>query len=209
MDGRGIRLILVRHGETPWTREGRFQGAEDTGLTPEGVAQAERLAKRLAREAIDAAYASDLKRAVETARRIMAGQGSVRIDPRFRELDFGAWEGLTYSEVQARYPLALARWEADPMTRAPHGGESLGELFKRLQGALDEIKERHWGQTVLIVAHGGSLQVLLCLAFGLTPQARWQFNVSPASLSELFLYEDRAVLTLFNDTCHLKEGEGW
>lgn len=87
-----------------------------------------------------------------------------------------------------------------------HGGESLGEFVKRLQGALAEIKERHQGQTVLIVAHGGSLQGLLCLALGLPPQARWQFNVSPpASLSELFLYEDRAVLTLLNETCHLKE----
>lgn len=208
MDGKGIRLLLVRHGETLWTREQRFQGAEDSDLTPQGVIQAERLSGRLACETIDAAYSSDRRRALETAYRIMAGLGGVQIEPRFRELDFGAWEGLTYGEIQARHPLALARWEADPMTAAPHGGESLGELAKRLQGALDQLKEKHWGQTVLIVAHGGSLQVLLCLAFGLTPQARWQFTVSPASLSELFLDKDGTVLTLLNDTCHLRE-ERW
>lgn len=199
-----VRLILVRHGLTAWNKDDRFQGMRDIGLSPEGEEQARLLAKRLSREELHAIYSSDLKRAWETATRIESGRGIPIIpEPRLRELDFGGWEGLTYSEVQARHPKALRRWEEDPWSEAPHGGESLRQLTERVGGILQEIVQEPSGQTVLVVAHGGSLQVLLCLTLNLHPKARWQFLLHPASVSELSLDKKGAVLSLLNDTSHL------
>lgn len=200
-----VRLILVRHGVTPWNKADRFQGRVDIGLSPEGEEQALLLAKRLASEELHAIYASDLKRAWETAVRIGSGRGIPIIpEPGLRELHFGDWEGLTYSEVQAQYPEMLKRWEEDPWSETPHGGESLRQLTERVGGVLQEIVHKHSGQTVLVVAHGGSLQVLLCLALDLIPKVRWRFLLHPASVSELSLDERGGVLSLLNDTSHLK-----
>jgi alpha-ribazole phosphatase len=202
----GIRLILARHGATAWNAQDRYQGQADVPLDKTGRRQAVALGRRLAREGIDAIYASDLLRAWDTATAIAAHHDlPLRAEPRLREIDFGNWEGLTYGEISRRAPQALAAWEADPLNVPPPGGENLGQLTGRVQAALDDIARAHQDQTVLLVAHGGTLQVLLCLAIGLAPRARWQFRLDAASLSELFLYADGAVLTRLNDSSHLVE----
>ncbi|MBL7202461.1 MAG: alpha-ribazole phosphatase [Anaerolineae bacterium] len=199
-----IRLLLVRHGTTAWNRKGRYQGQSDVPLDETGMQQALALRSRLAREEIGAIYASDLQRAWQTASAIAAPHSlAVRPEPRLREIDFGIWDGLTYSEIERRYPEVLAAWEADPLNTAPHRGESLGQVSARVRVALDDIARVHEGRTVVLVAHGGSLQVVLCLALGLVPKARWQFRLSAASLSELQLYEGGAVLTRLSDCSHL------
>ena len=122
-----MRVILVRHGETIWNEEQRYQGASDPPLSERGELQARRLAARLASESIGLIYSSDSTRALQTADQIAAHHGrQVRADPRLREMDFGDWEGLTYSEIRERYPQALARWQGDPLATSPPGGESLG-----------------------------------------------------------------------------------
>jgi alpha-ribazole phosphatase len=207
-----VRLILARHGETAWNAEGRYQGQADTVLNEMGRQQAAALRQRLAGEEIHAVYASDLQRAWKTAAVIAKPHGlPVRSDPRLREIDFGAWDGLTYDEIGQRYPQALAAWKADPLSAGPPEGENLSQVTTRVQTALDDIVRVHQDQTVLLVAHGGSLQVLLCLALGLVPRARWQFYLGAASLSELRLYEDGAVLVHLNDSCHLAvvDDEDW
>ena len=200
-----IRLILARHGETAWNAERRYQGQADVPLGETGRRQAAALAQRLAQEEeLHALYASDLQRAWETATVIAQPHGlPVRSEPRLREIDFGAWDGLTYSEIGQRYPQPLAAWEADPLSAGPPGGENLSRVTARVRAALDDVARDHQDQTVLLVAHGGSLQALLCLALGLVPRARWQFRLDAASLSELRLYEEDAVLACLNDTCHL------
>ena len=202
--GSVIRLLLVRHGATAWNRQGRYQGQSDMPLDEMGMQQALALRSRMAREEIDAIYASDLQRAWQTASVIVARHGlGVRPEPRLREIDFGVWDGLTYGQIERRYPEALATWVADPLNTAPHGGENLGQVTARVRSALDDVARVHAGQTVVVVAHGGSLQVLLCLALGLVPQARWQFRLSAASLSELHLYDKGAVLTCLSNCSHL------
>ena len=199
-----IRLLLVRHGTTAWNQEGRYQGQSDLPLDETGLRQALTLKNRLARQEIGAIYASDLIRAWQTASAIAEPHSlAVRPEPRLREIDFGVWDGSTYAEIARRFPQALAAWEADPLNTAPHGGESLGQVTARVRAALDDIRHLHPDQTVVIVAHGGSLHVLLCLTLGLKPNARWQFRVSPASLSELHLDERGAVLTRLSDSSHL------
>jgi alpha-ribazole phosphatase len=178
-------------------------------LSPQGRAQAWALAGRLAAEDLDTICASDLQRAWQTAEVIAAPHGlAVRAESRLREVDLGAWEGLTYDEIKQRYPQTLAAWQAHPLITTPPDGESLAQVAARVGEALDDIAQTYQGQAVLLVAHGGSLQVLLCLVLGLVPQARWQFRLNPGSLSELYLYDEKtAILTLLNDTCHLAEVE--
>jgi probable phosphoglycerate mutase len=124
---------------------------------------------------------------------------------------FGHWEGLTYAEIQQREAQSLAAWERDQLHSAPPGGETLLQMAARVRAAYVDMLVAGQDTTVGLVAHGGPLQLLLCLALGLPPQAYWQFAVSPASLSELCVYEQGAILTRLNDThhlCPLSQGEG-
>jgi probable phosphoglycerate mutase len=199
-----VRLLLIRHAATAWTAQGRFQGQTDIPLSPHGRRQATALAQRLMAETLHMLYASDLQRAWETARAIAAPHAlHVHAEPRLREMAFGGWEGLTYAEMQQQDAQSLAAWEHDQLHSAPPGGETLLQMTERVRAASASILAAGQDKTVGLVAHGGSLQLFLCLALGLPPQAYWQFAVSPASLSELCVYEQGAILTRLNDTYHL------
>jgi alpha-ribazole phosphatase len=199
-----VRLLLIRHAVTAWTAPGRFQGQIDIPLSPYGRRQATALAQRLTAETLHMLYASDLQRTWETAWAIAAPQALyVHAEPRLREMAFGRWEGLTYAEIQQQDAQRLAAWERDKLHSAPPGGETLRQMSQRVRAACVDILVAGQDKTVGLVAHGGSLQLLLCLALGLPPQAYWQFAVSPASLSELCVYEQGAILTRLNDTHHL------
>jgi alpha-ribazole phosphatase len=196
-----MNLLLIRHGQTKWNLEQRFQGQSDIPLNETGRKQAQALAKRLAAEHFDAIYSSDLQRAIETAKTICASQ--IHSDPRLREVNFGDWEGMVYDEIKAKYPETLVAWENDIFKNAPPHGETLEGLAVRVQSMLDELREKHEDQNILIVAHGGVLQTLICLALKLPPTMYWQFHLSTASLSEVAFYPAGAILNSLNDTSHL------
>jgi alpha-ribazole phosphatase len=198
-----MKLLLIRHGQTDWNIARRFQGQSDVPLNQTGKKQAQALAERLSSQHIDALYSSDLQRALETANIIRKSE--CHSDPRLREINFGDWEGLTYNEIKEKYPDALTERENDIYKNAPPDGETLEQLCERVQSMLDELYAKHKDQTVLIVAHGGVLQILLCLALNLKPTMYWQFHLSTASLSEIAFYPDGAILNLLNDTCHLEK----
>ena len=199
-----VRLVLIRHAATAWTAQGRFQGQTDVPLSLHGRRQVAALAQRLMTETLHILYASDLQRAWETAQ-VIATPHALRVhaEPRLREMAFGHWEGLTYAEIQQRQAQALAAWERDQLRRAPPGGETLLQMTERVRAAYASIVAAGQDKTVGLVAHGGPLQLLLCLALGLPPQAYWQFAMAPASLSELCVYEQGIILTRLNDTHHL------
>ena len=200
------RLLLVRHGETDLNTQSRMQGQSDAPLNEQGRQQAEALKNRLAGETIHAVICSDLRRAWETGTILTRRLGlSLTPDPRLREMDFGGWEGLSYEEIQARDPDVLARWGADVMDFTPPGGENLRRFAKRVEPLLAEMAQKYEKETVLLVAHGGSLQLLVALALGLSPEKYWQFYLKPGSISELTIYPEGAIVNLLNDTCHLKE----
>ena len=143
-------LLLVRHAETEWNREGRWQGHADPPLNDAGRAQAHALAETLAGEEVDAIYTSDLRRAAETAEILAAALGRpVTADPELREIDVGSWSGLTRAEVAERYP----DWET-------HDGESIEALQARVVAAVLRIARQHPDGQVLIVTHGGSIRSL-------------------------------------------------
>jgi len=200
-----VRLLLIRHAATAWTAQGRFQGQTDIPLSPHGRRQATALAQRLMAETLHMLYASDLQRAWETARALAAPHAlHVHAEPRLREMAFGRWEGLTYAEIQQQDAQSLAAWKRDQLHSAPPGGETLRQMTERVMIAYANMLAAGQDKTVGLVAHGGPLQLLLCRALGLPPQAYWQFAVSPASLSELCVYEQGAILTRLNDTHHLR-----
>ena len=197
-----MNLLLIRHGQTNWNLEQRFQGQSDIPLNETGRKQAHALAERFSTEQFDAVYSSDLQRATETAN-IITQMSGCKPDLRLREVHFGDWEGLTYDEIKAKHPDTLAAWEADIFKNAPPHGETLEGLSVRVQSMLDELREKHEDQNILIVAHGGVLQTLICLALKLPPTMYWQFHLSTASLSEVAFYPAGAILNSLNDTSHL------
>ncbi len=154
--------LLIRHAESIWNVQRRWQGHADPPLSEQGVAQAEALAARLSGERADRLYCSDLQRAHHTARIVGRALGlEPERDPRLRELDVGAWEGLTREEIAARDAASLARFDSgDP--DAPGGGaESRGAMRKRIRAVMRDYDRAHRGERIVIVAHLGVILSLL------------------------------------------------
>jgi probable phosphoglycerate mutase len=156
------RICIVRHGETAWNAEKRLQGQLDIALNPAGLAQAEAAAHWLSGQPVAALYSSDLQRAQQTAASIARALGlsPVLLAP-MRERRYGLFEGLTYAEARALHPLLYQAFEQRaPDFAVPEGGESLRQLYQRVTVCLDEIASRHPGQTVVLVTHGGVLDII-------------------------------------------------
>ena len=156
-------LVLVRHGETDWNADNRFQGHADPPLNETGRAQARALATDLAQEAFAALYTSPLRRAAETAAIVGSELGlEPRPDDALKEVDVGSWSGLTRAEVEQRHPTGFARW-----LEYGHGwddGETYDELGARVVTGLTRIAERHDGSNVLAITHGGPIRSALAAA---------------------------------------------
>lgn len=198
------RIYLIRHGETEWNEAGRYQGHRDVELSPRGLKQAILLRERLQKENIKAVYASDLRRARETAIIIAEAHGlMVNELPSLRELNFGLWEGLTYQEIAIQYPEEWKKWLADPGNIRVPGGESYLELQDRVYQTFLKIVARHPGENLAIVAHGGPLRVIICKVLGLGIEGLWRFRIDNGSISVLDCCEGSYVLSLLNDVCHL------
>ena len=198
-----LRLFLLRHGETQWNREHRYQGCVDVRLSPEGVAQAEAVSLALAERPLTAIYSSPLRRSLETAEAIAAPHGlAVRIDPAFREICHGLWEGLTAGEVRARFPELYAQWRATPETVTMPAGESVKEVRARVLDGLERLRATHEGETVCLVAHGTPVRLLILEALGMTPERFWMLHCPPAGLSELEFNSGSAALRRLNVVNH-------
>jgi len=156
------RIYLVRHGETAWNAEKRIQGQIDIGLDPAGVLQAEAAARWLSGRPVAALYSSDLQRAQQTAARIASELELLpHLLPAMRERRYGLFEGLTYAEARTRHPAHYHAFEIrQPDFALPEGGESLLQLSARVTVCLGEVAARHPGQSVVLVTHGGVLDVV-------------------------------------------------
>lgn len=197
------RLTLVRHGRTEWNHHRRYQGQSDIPLDAVGHAQVAALGERLAVETFDTVLASTLGRAQETADAIMAHHDlPILPEPRLKEINVGAWEGLTHAEIEARYPEELAAWRDDPLRHGPPEGETVGDLVARIQAVLDELVQRPDDESILLVSHGGTLSTMIAVALGMDPRKRRCFRLEPASVSELWLIDDDGWLTLLGDRLH-------
>jgi broad specificity phosphatase PhoE len=160
------RILLIRHGQTDWNIEGRWQGHFDVTLNDEGRAQARTLADYLRDHPITAVYSSDLVRAHETAARVAEAHGlSVQDDPRWRELHLGVFQGLTTTEINSKYPEEMRRTREEYLDYVIPTGESRRAMQKRAYAAFREIVEREAGPEIVVVSHGGTIRVLLMRLF--------------------------------------------
>ena len=198
------RLLLVRHGTTKLHAPDRFWGSTDVALSDAGIRQAEKIRDRLQQEPVKAVYSSALSRARVTAEVIAAAVNlKVNEDASLNECNFGFVEGLTFSEISKQYPdLAEVLLGFDIDTKFP-GGESLAEFDARVRQFLPALEDFKPKDTVLIVAHGGTLPLLVCHLLDLPVKAWRQLRMAQGSLSIVETFPQGAVLTLLNDTSHL------
>ncbi|GGO80201.1 bifunctional RNase H/acid phosphatase [Wenjunlia tyrosinilytica] len=206
--GTPTTFVLLRHGETLLTPQKLFSGSggTDPDLSDKGRWQADRTAAALAaRGTIQAVVSSPLARCHQTAQAVADRLGlEVRIDDGLRETDFGAWEGLSFSEVKDRHPADLNAWLTSAKA-TPTGGESFASVARRVALSRDKLLARHAGRTVLVVSHVTPVKTLIRLALGAPPESLFRMELSPASLSAVQYYADgNASLRLFNDTSHLR-----
>ncbi|MDX1661235.1 MAG: histidine phosphatase family protein [Gemmatimonadota bacterium] len=186
------RIVLVRHGETEYNREDRWQGSRsDVPLNQTGRDQASAVAGSLADRydgAIEAIYASPLRRARETAE-ILADRLDLEVEeePALRELDHGRWDGLLKSEIVERYPDEYAAYEADPKTVRRGGGESYDDLAARLWPALERLAGEHVGERIAAVCHGGPIRLVMSRVLDRPLSERDSFGVVNASFFEVEL----------------------
>lgn len=162
-----VTLWLIRHGETDWNREGRWQGRRDVPLNATGLAQAEVMAEKLATAGVTfhALYASPLRRALQTAQPAARRLGlEIRVDERLQEIHQGAFEGLTHAEIAERYAAEIEAIRRAPATTSAPGGETVTQVAARLRTAADDLARRHEGQTLLVFGHGLALATLYCQA---------------------------------------------
>ena len=201
------RWFLARHGETDGNLEGRAQGQTDTPLNDTGHAQARALAGRLDSVRFEAAYASDLRRAVDTAMPIMAARDTeLTVLTGLREKHFGEWEGMTFGEVEARYADLYAEMFLNDPSFAPPGGESDLQLLDQVSAVVRRVTARHsrTGGNLLVVSHGGALSAMIISLLGLPVDSMWRLRLSNAGLSIATVFDDGgATLDLMNDTSHL------
>ena len=201
------RILAVRHGETAWNRDTRIQGHTDIALNDHGRWQAAQLAQALQAEPIAACYASDLSRARETAQAVAERHSlPVQVHMGLRERGFGSFEGKTWAELEAGWPVEIESWRKRVPHFAPPGGESLLQLQTRVMATVDELAARHPGEQVLMVAHGGVLDMLYRLATRLDLQAPRSWELTNTAINRLLWSPEGLGLVGWADTTHLQQG---
>ncbi|WP_028536507.1 histidine phosphatase family protein [Paludibacterium yongneupense] len=202
------RLCLVRHGETDWNLAGRLQGQLDIPLNANGLRQAEQLAQALQRRGMrfDGCYCSDLGRARETAAAVARRLELERLSvPALRERHFGCFQGLTYEEARVRMPQLYLRFKAREPDFAPSEGECLSYFYRRVNTFLGDLVVRHPGQTLLIVSHGGVLDMAYRLASGKPLEETRDFPIPNAALNWISHNQNGWRLDSWADQTHLQD----
>jgi broad specificity phosphatase PhoE len=203
------RILLVRHGRTEWNKGEIFRGTVDIPLDDQGRREAACAREWLRSEKLDAAYASPLSRAMETARIILEPHGlSVTPHPGLTDLNYGDWQGVSLGEVRQKYPELYRMWKQTPHTVVFPNGEGLASVRDRALGAVQEIVTRHLGKTVLLAAHRVVNKVLVMALLGLDNSHFWRIGQDTAAVNEFALEDGVWICRKVNDTCHLRELEG-
>ena len=201
------RILAIRHGETTWNVDTRLQGHLDIPLNEVGLRQASHLAQALAqRDTVDAIYASDLSRAHATASAIAQAIGqTVAVHAGLRERHFGVFQGRTFAQIEAELPEHALQWRKRvPEWIPPGGGESLVMLHERILKTVDELAVQHKGQQIVLVAHGGVLDVLYRAATRLTLQAPRTWQLTNTAVNRLLWSPQGLSLVGWGDTSHLE-----
>lgn len=196
-------LLLIRHAETVWNKEGRMQGSQDSPLSEAGTHEAEALGRRLRGLRLDAVYSSDLARCVRTARIALDGAGfQFRLMPELRERSLGDWEGGVWRQIAAADPEA-ARLYKETADYRPPNGETFFDLQNRVFGALQDIANAHPGRRVAVFTSGGSIRAGIFAAMKLPAEQWGRFATWNTGISRLDFHKGIWKLVKFNDVAHL------
>ncbi len=199
------RVLAIRHGETTWNVDTRIQGQLDVGLNDTGRWQASRLGAALAEEPITTIYASDLGRAFETAQHVGRATGApVVADVGLRERHFGEFQGKTFAEIEAALPEQARLWRTRDPSFAPAGGESLLQLRERVVATAERLAAQHPGELIVLVGHGGVMDVLYRAATRLDIQAPRTWALGNAAINRLLWTPEGFSLVGWADTQHLE-----
>lgn len=198
------KLFLIRHGETQNNLELRYQGNSNQGLTEKGILQAKSIAKCLQKEKLETIYSSALRRAFQTAEIIGEHHNlTPNIHEGLNEIDFGAWEGLTYNEIESRFPGVFEKWVSGTDGIEIPEGEARIDFHQRISSAVSSITKNHPDGQIAIVTHGGPIKSILCNILEVNPTAFWRIKQSNTALNIVEFYEESGFINLVNDTCHL------
>ena len=207
-------LYIVRHGETDWNKMGKYQGITDVPLNENGLNQAKACSEALKDITFDRILSSDLSRALVTAETIRGDRTTpITVDQRLRELNFGDWEAMLFSDIEARWPGLI-----DEMYLRPHlvkvpNGESFKDLQDRAWAGLEEfLNENDKEETLLVVCHGGTIRTLLCKLLDISISHCWNFSQGNTAINRIFYNGmgeyDHNILNLLNDTAHVELLQG-
>lgn len=196
------KIILIRHGETGWSRQRRYCGTADVDLNKTGKKQARQLCGRLSAEKIHKAYASTLKRVFNFAKMVIKDMPIEGLSE-LREMNFGIFEGLTYQEIMDRHPQIYKKWLDKPLSVTIPDGESPDNLAKRVKGALAKILSENDNRTVAIFTHAGPIRIILHDIMKLGPEKIWQIKQDLAHISIVEFNNGEGRVQLINDGSHL------
>lgn len=200
------RIIAVRHGETAWNVDTRIQGQLDIGLNEMGRWQAQRLALALAGEPVTAIYASDLLRAWDTALSVSNAVGrDVQTEEGLRERGFGVFEGKTFAQIAELWPQESQLWRKREPAFAPEGGESLINFRERIVGVVNRLATGHAGEQIVLVAHGGVMDVLYRAATRQEIQAPRTWDLGNATINRLLWTPEGLSIVGWADNHHLDD----
>lgn len=201
-----VRIILIRHGETQWNIEGRYQGQEDTHLSERGLKQGHLVAAGLKDVPLDVAISSPLERSFMTCSFCAAFHHlPVLKDKRLLEINHGDWEGRLAGEIQAQYPEEFHAWHTQPekVTMPGKGGESLEDVRRRVRAAFDDYAKTYEGKTVLVAAHDAVNKAIICDILGLDMSHFWQIKQDNTCINVLEYQAGIWRLVLLNSTAHM------
>lgn len=198
------RIYLIRHGETEWNKEGRLQGTSNVLPSPEGIRQAKLLAEHTPFRTVDAIYSSDLSRAVKTAEILAEKFNLPVIEERgFRETDFGDWEGRLFSDLLDEEPDGFEQFFTKPDKVHPPNGETFLESQARVMTALEEIVADNDDKSIIVVAHGSVIRLILCAALSMPLRKMWAIGQFNTAVNILRVDDGVATVELVNSTAHL------
>ena len=207
-------LYIVRHGETEWNKIGKYQGITDVPLNENGIAQAKACGNALKNVHFDRILSSDLSRALVTAETIRGSrQLEITTDERLREINFGDWEKLLFSEIEERWPGLIDQMYRRPDIVKVPNGESFQEVQDRAWSAVsDFLNENNEDETILITCHGGTIRTILCKLLDISISHCWNFSQGNTAINRVFYNgmgeSDHNILNLLNDTAHVDNLRG-
>lgn len=187
------KIVLIRHGETDYSRKKKYCGGTDVKLNKTGVNQAKKLVNLFKAKKIDKVYSSDLSRALEFAK-IVFSRSSIEPNRNLRELNFGVFEGLTYREIIARYESVYKKWLENPLNVRVPKGEGLRDLAYRVRKVVAQIRKHNSGKVVALVTHAGPIKVVLCDVMQMSLDSIWHLNCGLSSVTTIDFSKSKPIV---------------